>query len=52
VAALARAESRGCHRWRDVPPTSDDGAQHTVLRVDQGRPRIAGAVPARAGVGA
>jgi L-aspartate oxidase len=51
VAALARAESRGCHRWRDVPPTSDDGAQHTVLRVGQGRPRIAGAVPAGAGVG-
>jgi L-aspartate oxidase len=51
VAALARAESRGCHRWRDVPPTSDDGAQHTVLRVDSGRPRVAGAVPAGAGVG-
>jgi L-aspartate oxidase len=51
VAALARAESRGCHRWRDVPPTSDDGAQHTVLRVDRGRPRNAGAVPAGAGVG-
>ena len=51
VAALARAESRGCHRWRDVPPTSGDGAQHTVLRVDRGRPRIAGAVPAAAGVG-
>jgi L-aspartate oxidase len=51
VAALARAESRGCHRWRDVPPTSDDGAHHTVLRVDHGRPRIAGAVPAGAGVG-
>jgi L-aspartate oxidase len=52
VAALARAESRGCHRWRDVPPTSDDGAHHTVLRVDQGRPQIAGAVPAGAGAGA
>jgi L-aspartate oxidase len=51
VAALARAESRGCHRWRDVPPTSDDGARHTVLRVDSGRPRVAGAVPAGAGVG-
>jgi len=51
VAALARAESRGCHRWRDVPPASDDGAHHTVLRVDQGRPRVAGAVPAGAGVG-
>ena len=21
AAALARAESRGCHRWRDRPPT-------------------------------
>jgi L-aspartate oxidase len=51
VAALARAESRGCHRWRDVPPTSDDGAHHTVLRVEQGRLRVAGAVPAGAGVG-
>jgi L-aspartate oxidase len=51
VAALARAESRGCHRWRNVLPTSDDGARHTVLRVDRGRPRIAGAVPAAAGVG-
>ena len=48
VAALARAESRGCHRWRDVPPTSDAGGQHTVLRVDQGRPRIAGGVPVAA----
>jgi L-aspartate oxidase len=50
VAALARAESRGCHRWRDVPPSSDDGGQHTVLRVDRGRPRIAGGVPVAAGV--
>jgi L-aspartate oxidase len=48
VAALARTESRGCHRWRDMPPTSDDGAHHTVLRVYQGRPQIAGAVPADA----
>jgi L-aspartate oxidase len=51
VAALARAESRGCHRWRDVPPSSEDGAHHTVLRVDRGRPRIAGAVLAGAGAG-
>ncbi len=50
VAALARAESRGCHRWRDVPPTSQAGARHTSLRVDEGRPRIAGAVPDRVGV--
>jgi L-aspartate oxidase len=50
VAALARAESRGCHRWRDVPATRDDGARHTVLRVEDGQPRIAGAVPAAAGV--
>ena len=47
VAALARAESRGCHRWRDLPPTSQAGARHTSLRVDEGRPRIAGAAPAR-----
>jgi L-aspartate oxidase len=39
VSGLARSESRGCHRWRDVPATSGPGAHHTVLRVDQGRPR-------------
>jgi L-aspartate oxidase len=58
-AALARAESRGCHRWRDVPPASGVHARHTVLRVEDGRvrivtdarPLIAGAVPARAGAG-
>lgn len=32
TAALARAESRGCHRWRDVPPVSASPARHTVLR--------------------
>ena len=33
-AALARAESRGCHRWRDTPPiTSAERARHTVLQV-------------------
>jgi L-aspartate oxidase len=52
VAALARAESRGCHRWRDVPPADGDGAQHTVLRVEDGRPVIAGALPAPAGASA
>ena len=33
VAALARAESRGCHRWAARPAVSDDRAEHTVLRV-------------------
>jgi L-aspartate oxidase len=49
VSALARAESRGCHRWRDVPATSDPGARHTVLQVDEGRPRVSGAVLAGTG---
>ena len=52
VAALARTESRGCHRWLGVPASSDPGARHTVLRVDDGRPRIIGAVPAGIGVSA
>jgi L-aspartate oxidase len=42
VAALARQESRGCHRWRDVPPSALR-ARHTVVRVDSGRPRVTGA---------
>jgi len=32
TAALARAESRGCHRWRDIPAVSAGPARHTVLR--------------------
>jgi L-aspartate oxidase len=52
VSALARAESRGCHRWRDVPATSDGAALHTVLRVDGGRVRVDGAVLAGTGAGA
>jgi L-aspartate oxidase len=59
AAALARAESRGCHRWRGIPPTSGEPARHTVLCVEHGRPRIVadgqprigGAVSARAGAG-
>ncbi len=51
VSGLARAESRGCHRWRDVSATSDPGARHTVLRVDEGRPRAADDVLAGLGVG-
>jgi L-aspartate oxidase len=48
VSALARAESRGCHRWRDVPSvTADAGARHTILRARGGRPAVVGAaVPA------
>jgi L-aspartate oxidase len=50
VAALARSESRGCHRWEGVPATSAEGAHHTVVRVDDGRPRIES--PTLAGIGA
>jgi L-aspartate oxidase len=39
VAALARAESRGCHRWRNAPPVvSAARARHTVVRVKAGQP--------------
>jgi aspartate oxidase len=42
ASALARAESRGCHRWRDVPTVgSDQPGRHTVLRVEGGRVRDA-----------
>ena len=42
VAALARTESRGCHRWRDAPPdVSAVRARHTVVRVEVGQPRTA-----------
>ena len=52
VSALARAESRGCHRWRDTPPvTSAERARHTVVRVDAGL-RPAAAVEAGAGAAA
>ncbi|HEX3390827.1 MAG TPA: nicotinate-nucleotide diphosphorylase (carboxylating), partial [Streptosporangiaceae bacterium] len=51
TAALARTESRGCHRWRDTPlATSGGGARHTVVRAAGGQRWAAGAV--RAGVGA
>ncbi len=40
VAALARAESRGCHRWRDVPAVSGEPASHSVLLVDDGEARV------------
>jgi len=37
AAALGRAESRGCHRWRDRPATSDGQGRHSVLRVRDGQ---------------
>ncbi|MGD0926129.1 MAG: L-aspartate oxidase [Streptosporangiaceae bacterium] len=50
AAALARTESRGCHRWRDAPLAAPDRrARHTVLRVEAGQ-RSSG--PVRAGAGA
>jgi L-aspartate oxidase len=51
TAALARTESRGCHRWRDTPPVAPVGlARHTVVRAADGQRWAAGAV--QAGVGA
>jgi L-aspartate oxidase len=45
ASALARAESRGCHRWRDTPPvSSSQPGRHTVLRVEEGRVRDAHSV--------
>jgi len=42
ASALARAESRGCHRWRDIPVASSSRpGRHTVLRVEEGRVRDA-----------
>jgi L-aspartate oxidase len=40
VAALARAESRGCHRWRDIPAAAGGPARHSVLRVADGEVRL------------
>jgi len=49
AAALARAESRGCHRWRNVPPVvSAEQARHTVMRVEAGQPRVAPSAGVRA----
>ena len=40
ASALARAESRGCHRWRDIQPVSSGPpGRHTVLYVEEGRVR-------------
>jgi aspartate oxidase len=43
VAALARAESHGCHRWQDQPQASStEPARHTIVRVDRGQPQWPG----------
>jgi L-aspartate oxidase len=40
ASARARAESRGCHRWRDIAPvSSSQPGRHTVLRVEEGQVR-------------
>ncbi len=46
TAALARAESRGCHRWRDASPAGPGPARHTVVRAADGQRWAAGAVQA------
>jgi len=51
AAALAREESRGCHRWRHAPPdVSAARARHTVVRVEAGQPRAVWAARSAAGV--
>ena len=50
VAALARTESRGCHRWRDAPPViSAERARHSVIRIDGGQPVLDQAVTTEMG---
>jgi L-aspartate oxidase len=48
LGALARAESRGCHRWRDVPAACDRHATHTDLLTQDGRAGVLGPVGASA----
>ena len=45
MAALARAESRGCHRWRGIPPAAGGPARHSVLRVADGQVRVPAGEP-------
>ena len=53
ASALARAESRGCHRWRDTPPVSSaERARHTVVRVTAGPGRGSRSVRVKERVGA
>ena len=50
VAALARAESRGCHRWRGTQPVnSAERACHTLLTVAGGQPKAVAGPGVRSG---
>ena len=50
ASALGRAESRGCHRWRDNPPARAAGRPlHTLLRVTAAEGRITGPVREKEG---
>jgi L-aspartate oxidase len=47
TAALARTESRGCHRWRGTRPViSAERASHTLLSMAEGQPRAVAAAGA------
>jgi L-aspartate oxidase len=50
AAALARAESRGCHRWAGLPAVSarsGPAARHGVVRAADGRLRVDTGLPLR-----
>ncbi len=48
TAALARAESRGCHRWRGTRPLiSAERASHVLLSVAGGQPGVVARAGAR-----
>jgi len=51
ASALARAESRGCHRWRDQPPAASAArpARHTVVRVEADGARATGTMKTKVG---
>ncbi len=52
TAALARAESRGCHRRADAPGTTPGPARHIMLRWHGGELRLTGSAgPGPAGPG-
>ena len=53
TAALARAESRGCHRWQDQPSARTTApACHTVVCLQAGQLRVTGTVHTKVRAGA